>query len=64
MGYTVGFVELRQCFLKGGERGDLDFGEDSSPTLLVLYPNCHGRSAHSASNWLGRIRSASRSKFL
>lgn len=64
MGDAVSFVKLGQGFCQSGEGIYFDFGEDSDESLSVKHPTNGERRAYSASNWFGRIRSASRSRFL
>ena len=64
MGDAVGFMELGYCFFERWKGGDFDLGKYSESLSLEFYQVFGGGSAHSASNWLGKIRSASRKRFL
>lgn len=67
MGDAVGFVERGDGSCDGREGGDFGVREESKRFLvslmLVFLERAEGR-AYSASNWLGRIRSASPRRFL
>lgn len=63
MGDVVDGVEGGDGFSEGGEGGDFDAGEDSALVRGSSRSKDKG-VAYSASNWLGRIRSAWRMTFL
>lgn len=65
---SVGFVKCRYGRDEGGEGGDCMAGKDSVFAVRQwgFWWNMEGGGGgcYSASNWLGRIKSASRSRFL
>ncbi len=64
MGDAVGCMEFTDGGFEGGEGGYLDFGEESDGMFIRYGCGENWRWAYSASNWFGRIRSASRNMFL
>ena len=64
MGDAVGLVEFCDGGLEGGEGGYFDFGEESDGMAIRCGRGEDWRWAYSASNWFGRMRSASRNMFL
>lgn len=62
----VDFVKCRYGRDEGGEGGDCMAGKGSVFAVRQwrLWWNMEGGGFYSASNWLGRIKSASRSRFL
>ena len=64
MGDAVGGVEFGYGGFEGGEGGYFGFGEESDGIMIRSACAEDWRWAYSASNWFGRIRSASRNTFL
>ena len=64
VGDAVGCVEFCDGGFEGGEGGYFGFGKESDDMVVRCVYGEDWRWAYSASNWFGRIRSASRNMFL